>query len=346
MNSDEILSVVADIGNLYTRVGFTGDDFPRWSTFTKCTETFQFGDEAMGVGNTQQILDILQPFNSDLYEQLLSKIFEKLYVQPKDYSLLLANNFQSKQDLQKVIEILFESMEIPNFFTIRNAVLATFSAGRSTALILDIGAYSTTASAVHDGYTLLKTQLQAPIGGEQLNEPFKQYIVGEYNQFKKTCQARDIKQSLLTYETIDTNPQYELPDGKFISIQQSQLSEIADKLFYSNENFKGIQHMLMDIINNSTNDIKQLLSSTVISTGGSSNIPGFLNKLQTTLSALAPPMCKVKLVMYPSNQNRYHSVFIGGSILASLSSFQSLWVAKNEYYESGKFSIIERKCPN
>lgn len=40
MNSDEILSVVADIGNLYTRVGFTGDDFPRWSTFTKCTETF------------------------------------------------------------------------------------------------------------------------------------------------------------------------------------------------------------------------------------------------------------------------------------------------------------------
>jgi len=35
--------------------------------------------------------------------------------------------------------------------------LATFSAGRPTALVLDIGAYSTTAVAVHDGYTLLKT---------------------------------------------------------------------------------------------------------------------------------------------------------------------------------------------
>ena len=51
MNSDEIISVVADIGNLYTRAGFTGDDFPRWSTFTKCTETMQFGDEALGYGN-------------------------------------------------------------------------------------------------------------------------------------------------------------------------------------------------------------------------------------------------------------------------------------------------------
>lgn len=51
MNSDEIISVVADIGNLYTRAGFTGDDFPRWSTFTKCTENMQFGDEALGYGN-------------------------------------------------------------------------------------------------------------------------------------------------------------------------------------------------------------------------------------------------------------------------------------------------------
>ncbi|CAD8102825.1 unnamed protein product [Paramecium primaurelia] len=345
MNSDEIISVVADIGNLYTRAGFTGDDFPRWSTFTKCTETMQFGDEALGYGNGQ-VLDILQPFNPDLYENLLKKMFEKLGVQSKDYSLLLANNFQTKHDLQKVVEILFESVEIPNFFTIRNAALSTFSAGRSTALILDIGAYSTTASAVHDGYTLLKTQIQAPIGGEILNEPFRQYVVGEYNQFKKTCLARDIKQGLLTYEQIDSTQQYELPDGNFILMQQAQLSEIADKLFNSNDNFKGIQHMLLDIINNSVNDIKQQLCSTVISTGGSSNIPGFLNKLQTTLSALAPPMCKVKLVMYPSNQNRYHSVFIGGSILASLSSFQSLWVAKNEYQESGRFSIIERKCPN
>lgn len=87
----------------------------------------------------------------------MRKMFEKLGVQPKDYSLLLANNFQTKHDLQKVVEILFESVEVPNFFTIRNAALATFSAGRSTALILDIGAYSTTASAVHDGYTLIKS---------------------------------------------------------------------------------------------------------------------------------------------------------------------------------------------
>ena len=78
MNSDEIISVVADVGNLYTRAGFTGDDFPRWSTFTKCTDSFQFGDEALGVNG--QIFDILQPFNPDLYENLMHKMFEKLGV--------------------------------------------------------------------------------------------------------------------------------------------------------------------------------------------------------------------------------------------------------------------------
>ena len=34
---------------------------------------------------------------------------------------------------------------------------------------------------------------------------------------------------------------------------------------------------------------------------------------------------------------------VGGSILASLSTFQSMWVSKADYAESG-VSIIHRKC--
>ena len=36
-------------------------------------------------------------------------------------------------------------------------------------------------------------------------------------------------------------------------------------------------------------------------------------------------------------------VWIGGSILSSLSTFQQMWISKQEYDESGP-SIVHRKC--
>merc|ERR1712130_869178 len=40
---------------------------------------------------------------------------------------------------------------------------------------------------------------------------------------------------------------------------------------------------------------------------------------------------------------RKYSVWIGGSILASLSTFQQMWTSKQEYDECGP-SIVHRKC--
>lgn len=40
---------------------------------------------------------------------------------------------------------------------------------------------------------------------------------------------------------------------------------------------------------------------------------------------------------------RKYSVWIGGSILASLSTFQQMWITKQEYDEAGP-SIVHRKC--
>ncbi|KAK4907663.1 hypothetical protein LTR28_000428 [Elasticomyces elasticus] len=48
---------------------------------------------------------------------------------------------------------------------------------------------------------------------------------------------------------------------------------------------------------------------------------------------------KVKIIAPPE---RKYSVWIGGSILASLSTFQQMWISKQEYDESGP-SIVHRK---
>jgi actin-related protein len=56
-------------------------------------------------------------------------------------------------------------------------------------------------------------------------------------------------------------------------------------------------------------------------------------------TALAPSTMKIKIIAPPE---RKYSVWIGGSILASLSTFQQMWISKEEYDESGP-AIVHRK---
>merc|ERR1719500_519655 len=84
---------------------------------------------------------------------------------------------------------------------------------------------------------------------------------------------------------------------------------------------------------------KDLYANTVLS-GGTTMYPGIADRMQKEITALAPNTMKIKIIAPPE---RKCSVWIGGSILASLSTFQSMWISKEEYDESGA-SIVHRKC--
>jgi len=49
---------------------------------------------------------------------------------------------------------------------------------------------------------------------------------------------------------------------------------------------------------------------------------------------------KIRIIEPPE---RKFSVWNGGSILSSLSTFQQMWISKEEYDEAGP-SIVHRKC--
>jgi len=68
--------------------------------------------------------------------------------------------------------------------------------------------------------------------------------------------------------------------------------------------------------------------------------PGIADRMQKELTSLSPASMKVKIVAPPE---RKYSVWIGGSILASLSTFQNLWCSKQEYDESGP-GIVHRSA--
>lgn len=78
---------------------------------------------------------------------------------------------------EKLTELMFEKYDVPAFFLAKSAVLAAFSLGRSTGLVLDSGASHTTVTPVLDGYILNKSVKKSSIGGNMLDQICHEYLV-------------------------------------------------------------------------------------------------------------------------------------------------------------------------
>jgi actin beta/gamma 1 len=74
--------------------------------------------------------------------------------------------------------------------------------------------------------------------------------------------------------------------------------------------------------------------------GGTTMFEGLQERMQKEITALAPAGNKIR-VLAPAE--RKYSVWIGGSILSSLTTFEQMWISKQEYDEVGA-AIVHRKC--
>ncbi len=81
-------------------------------------------------------------------------------------------------------------------------------------------------------------------------------------------------------------------------------------------------------------DIRRSLFSQIVLSGGSTMFKGFGDRLLSELRRhpLCPRETKIRIAAPPE---RLYSTWIGGSILASLSTFKSMWIKKEEYAEHG-----------
>merc|ERR1719350_1450954 len=94
----------------------------------------------------------------------------------------------------------------------------------------------------------------------------------------------------------------------------------------------GIHQTTFNTIMKCDVDIRKDLYANIVLSGGTTMYPGIADRIQKEMVALAPSTMKIKIVAPPE---RKFSVWIGGSILASLSTFQQMWISKQEYDESG-----------
>lgn len=105
----------------------------------------------------------------------------------------------------------------------------------------------------------------------------------------------------------------------------------------------SLQELIKAAIQSCDADVQPALMSNIVVVGGTSLLPGFVERLNSEVAASFPASAKVRVSAAGSTVERRFSSWVGGSILASLGTFHQLWISKQEYAEQGK-SIIHRRA--
>eukprot|EP00656_Telonema_subtile_P047895 TRINITY_DN5578_c0_g1_i2.p1 TRINITY_DN5578_c0_g1~~TRINITY_DN5578_c0_g1_i2.p1 ORF type:complete len:135 (-),score=35.00 TRINITY_DN5578_c0_g1_i2:185-589(-) len=104
------------------------------------------------------------------------------------------------------------------------------------------------------------------------------------------------------------------------------------------EEHKGLHQLVEQTAAATEMDVRPHLLQNVILSGGTTCFDQLPERLEAELSKITP--CKVKIV---APADRSISVWIGGSVLSGLSTFEQQWITKDEYAESGP-RIVHKKC--
>ncbi|XP_073150397.1 actin-97-like isoform X1 [Henckelia pumila] len=366
-------AIVCDNGTGMIKAGFAGDDSPRaifpsivghplniaekFANFRR--QDAYVGDEAASL---RGIISLKYPLehgivnNWDAMEKIWHHTFyDELHVAPEEHPILLTEApFNPKNNREKMTQIMFETFNTPAMCVAIPGVLSLYASGRKTGIVLDSGHSLSHIVPICDGYPLHDAISCLDLGGRDItvnlmrifNPPTSftmQTDIMAHVKEKLAYIALDYEQELEMSKTssfVETN--YETPDGRMITVgsERFRSPEILFQPSMIGMKDARIHESTYSSIMKCDEDIRKDLYGNIVLSGGSTMFPGIAERMSKEITALAPSSMNVNVVAPPE---RKYSVWIGGSILASLSTFQQMWITKAEYNEYGP-SIVHKKC--
>ncbi len=332
--------IIIDNGTGYIKAGLGGDEQPK--VFPTCV------DNKYPI-KRGEIVDF------DTMEKIWSQIFDKeLKVTPEEFDVMLTKSPLDPGCIrEKTAEIMFETFKVGRFHLAFQPVLSLYSTGKTTGLSVDLGEGLNSFVSISDGFpyklscfdfsgkdltdymVLLLNKL-----GKKFSTPAEREIAKDIKE--KACYvALDFKEEINGVEPFD----YKLPDGSHITLKEERI-RCSESLFNIpielDRKGKGIDMLCIDSLNMCNAEVRKDMYNYIVLSGGSSMCRALPERLRKGLKELAPEPMKGEIHV-EALPNREISVWLGGSILSNVSSFEAKWVTKAEYEESG-VEIVNKKC--
>ncbi|XP_032020698.1 actin-like protein 7B [Hylobates moloch] len=368
----KIKAIIIDLGSQYCKCGYAGEPRPTYfisSTVGKrCPEAADAGDIRKGtlVGhellNTEAPLKLVNPLKHgivvdwDCVQDIWEYIFRTaMKVLPEEHAVLVSDPpLSPSSNREKYAELMFETFGIPAMHVTSQSLLSIYSYGKTSGLVVESGHGVSHVVPISEGDVLPGLTSRADYAGGDLTNYLMQLLNEAGHAFtddhlhiiehikKKCCYAAFLPEEELGLVPEELRVDYELPDGKLITIGQERFrcSEMLFQPSLAGSTQPGLPELTAACLGRCQGTgFKEEMAANVLLCGGCTMLDGFPERFQRELSLLCPGDSPA----VAAAPERKTSVWTGGSILASLQAFQQLWVSKEEFQERGSMAIYS-KC--
>lgn len=377
-------AVVLDIGSGETRIGLSGDFAPRLVARTVVgtgpggqQECLQ---KAYRERDTLKISSVMERGlvkNWDGMEALLSHVDGLLGISKDTNTPLLLTEaaLVPREQREQLTQILFEKIKVPAVYFSPAPVLGMYASGCTSGLAVEMGHGTCHTVPIFEGFSLFHSILQLDFGGDDLTSWLGNRITAAGTSFARAHQHdiwqyikesncavfEDRKHYASAMENRGVVASHTLPDGTVIHLN-NDIYSVCESLFdptllksgsaassgptstlpsySSTASNRGIHQLAAESIRKCDQDIASLLCGNVIITGGGSLFSGFPERFNKELQDL---MVTEKVRVQASTE-RKDAAFVGGSILASLPTFQDYFVTRADFNEYGSAQVTSRNC--
>jgi len=362
MSSEEKPAIVMDNGTGMMKCGLSGEDAPK-VTFASCvgypkhssmlagsSKDYYVGEEAM---QKRGVLVLKYPLehgviqNWDDMEKIWKHTFDnelRVVVGAEDEAeedvagvMLTEAPMNPKENRERMTQIMFETFQARRFYVAIQAVLSLYASGRTTGVVVDCGDGVSHTVPIYEGYSMPHAIQRINLAGRDLTDYICKILTESKINLHTSAEresAKKIKEDLCYVsmnfsEEVDNfagkDKTFELPDMSVVTVHNQiiRCPELMFKPSLAGKEMMGLHELTKKTIDDCDLDVRKDLLQNIVMSGGTTMFPNMPERLQAEVEGLVAEGAKVKVIAPPE---RMITVWLGGSILSSLSTFERMWI--------------------